>query len=238
MMKLTWDYPVYAATEGPRSDKTEVKALRSALPREEALKYIAGNDPRPLLVVRECNECNKTDDALLTPGTDNEKTLIYSRWFHCVKLPVDVSKEDHPFHSLFPLADAEHLFVSLPDGSFRAALESDTSRTELHNSMNRVLSEAYASSPTDALKGIQTHMDRIDAQHQKIAELEIKVGELMERPSVDKAKVKAVQDDIAESKGLIEAERAAIEKLSRLEMRPAAAPKQAAVPAGPAKAGN
>jgi hypothetical protein len=234
LMKLTWDYPVYAATEGPRSDDTAVKAKRTALTSEEALKVIAGKDPRPLLVVRECDVCNKTDDALLTPGTDNEKTLIYSRWFHCVKLPVDVRKDDHPFHALFPLADAEHLFVSAADGSGRIPLESDTSRTDLWASMNRVLSDAYATSPTEALKSITAHIDRIDGLNQKLASLETKLGELMEKPSVDKAKVKAVQDDVDETKALVAAEKAGIEKLARLELRTAPTAK----PEVPAKAGN
>jgi hypothetical protein len=234
MLKLTWDYPVYAATEGPRSDGTAVKARRSALALEEALKVLAGSDPRPLLVLRECQVCNKTDDALLTPGVDNEKTLIYTRWFHCVKLPVDVAEEDHPFHALFPTPDSEHLFVSLADGSSRIPLESQTSRTELWASMDRVLSAAYAVSPTEALKGVVKHIDRIDALHHKIAGLEDKRSVLIEKPRVDPARVKEVQDDIDAARELIAAERAAIEELSRLELRTASQAKDAA----PAKAGS
>lgn len=233
-MKLHWDYPVYAATEGPRSDSTTVKVRRSALTADEALRAIAGQDPRPLLVVRECPICNKTDDALLTPGADNEKTLIYSRWFHCVKLPVDVAKEDHPFHALFPTDESEHLFVSARDGSGRIPLESDTSRPELWASMNRVLSAAYADSPTDALKSIVTHIDRIDALHQKLAGLEEKRTDLTEKPHVDPAKVKAVQDDIDATQVLVAAERAAIEAVSRLPLRLAGA----GTSAEPPKAGG
>jgi hypothetical protein len=233
-MKLNWDYPVYAATGGPRSDDTAVKARRSALTREEALKVLAGKDPRPLLVLRECPVCNKTDDALLTPDTDNEKTLIYSRWFHCVKLPVDVVSADHPFHALFPTDESEHLFVSAPDGSGKIPLESDTSRPELWSSMLQVLTAAYAQSPAEALKGIVRHIDRIDVLHHKITELEGKRSELMEKPHVDPAKIKAVQDDIDTTKVLVATERTAIEELSRLDLRPAA-PETSPVPA---KAGN
>ncbi|MHC4894906.1 MAG: hypothetical protein ACYTFV_16500 [Planctomycetota bacterium] len=32
----------------------------SALSRSDALEYIAGEDPRPLLVLRECVTCNGT----------------------------------------------------------------------------------------------------------------------------------------------------------------------------------
>lgn len=231
MLKLDWQYPVYASTEAPRTDETAVKAGRSALSLEEAVKYIAGNDPRPLLVLRECTVCNKTDDALLKQGADNEKTLIYTRWFHCVKLPVDVREKDHPFNALFPDDDAEHLFVAAADGSHRLPLESDTSRTELWTTMDRVLSAVYAQSPTEALKSVVRHIDRIDALHLRIVDLEARRSELMEKPNVDPARVKAVQADIDEAKEEVAKERAAIEELSRLELRTAAAPSSAGVPA-------
>jgi hypothetical protein len=230
-MKLKWDYPVYTPTDAPRTDATNVKVSRSALPLDQALKVIAGNDPRPLLVVRECPVCNKTDDALLTPGTDNEKTLIYSRWFHCVKMPVDVVAADHPFHALFPSDDSEHLFVSAVDGSARIPLESDTSRPELWASMGKVLAAAYTTSPAEALKGIEKHIDRIDQLNQKVAQLQDKRSELMEKPHSDAAKVKAVQDEIDETKVAIAVEKTAIESLSRIELR--SAPNVAGgVPAG------
>ncbi len=232
LMKLKWDYPVYTPVDAPRTDETTVKVGRSALSREEALKVIAGNDPRPLLVVRECPVCNKTDDALLTPGADNEKTLIYSRWFHCVKLPVDVVNADHPFHALFPDDESEHLFVSAIDGSGKVPLESDTSRPELWASMSKVLTAAYTTSPTDALKSIQKSIDRIDQLHQKITQLEDKRVGLMEKPHSDASKVKAVQDEIDRTKASIATEKAAIDEGSRLELRPEGEAKIA----GPVKA--
>jgi hypothetical protein len=233
MLKLDWDYPVYAAPEAPRTEGTAVKERRCALSREDALKFIAGTDPRPLLIVRECSVCNKTDDALLTPGVDNEKTLIYTRWFNCVKLPVDVTQPDHPFNALFPNDESEHLFVAAVDGSGKIPLESDTSRTQLWSSMDRVLSAVYVDSPGEALKSVVRHIDRIDALHQKIANLKEKRSELIEKPRVDPAKVKAIDADIEEAEQAIAAERKAIEELSRLELANAA-PKVAE----PAKAGS
>lgn len=234
LMKLTWDYPVYAVTEGPRSEGTTVKAKRSALSLAEAMRAVAGNDPRPLLVVRECSVCNKTDDALLTPGVDNEKIMLYSRWFHCVKLPVDVRQPDHPFNALFPSDDSEHLFVSKVDGSQRIPLESDTSRTELVASMDHVLAATYAAAPSEAVKSILRSLDRIDALHIKLAELTNRKGELMERPSADTAKIKAVQEEIDSVKALVAAQRTAIEEVSKIELRPADQPGASV----PAKAGR
>ena len=100
-LRIEWEYPVYVPPEESAAKDTFAKKKRVALSREEAFRFIAGDDPRPLLVLRECKVCNGTDDALLKGGVDNEKTYLLSRWFHCIKLPVDVMEEDHPFHNLF-----------------------------------------------------------------------------------------------------------------------------------------
>ena len=116
MLQMKWDYPVYRDAT-PKSDATTVK-LRKALSFEDAVRHVSGSDPRPLLVLRECKTCNKTDNALLKAGaSDNEKTVLYSRWFHCVKLPMDVIQEDHPFNALFKDNDAQHFFVATRDGA-------------------------------------------------------------------------------------------------------------------------
>ena len=94
MLKLQWDYAVYQETQEPRSDATAPRVARTALPREKAMAVIAGSDPRPLLVLRECARCNKTDDALLQPGVDNEKVMFLARWFHCCLLYTSPSPRD------------------------------------------------------------------------------------------------------------------------------------------------
>jgi hypothetical protein len=233
LMKLAWDYPVFVATEAPKSEGTAVKAARKALPREDAIRHIAGKDPRPLLVLRECPVCERTDDALLSKDYDNEKTLILSRWFHCVKLPTDVIKSDHPFNALFPDDETEHLFVADVDGAGRMPLESDTSRVELNASMTQVLARAYAADPMVAYKEIVRHLDRIDALDGKARDLELKKTELMETVKIDPAKVKKVDAEVTEIKAQIATERGEIEKLSKLELKPAGA---AVAPSAPGKA--
>ena len=51
--------------------------MRSALTREAAFKVIAGDDPRPLLVLRECKVCNGPM-MLCSRAVDNEKTFLLS----------------------------------------------------------------------------------------------------------------------------------------------------------------
>src|SRR4051812_37810938 len=84
LLAIRWEFPTHVATSAPAKSGTDVKEARRALSREEALREIAGPDRRPMLVLRECARCNKTDDALLQPGADNEKVAFLSRWFRCV----------------------------------------------------------------------------------------------------------------------------------------------------------
>ena len=91
---------MFKAEERPNFG-TVARPLRHALSSETVFRTLAGTDPRPLLVLRECAFCNGTDDALLSKGADNERTFLLSTWFHCVKLPVDVLKPDHPYYELF-----------------------------------------------------------------------------------------------------------------------------------------
>jgi hypothetical protein len=170
-------------------------------------------------VLRECSRCNKTDRALLSPDTDNERTRLLSRWFHCVKLPVDVNEPDHPFHSLFASAEDGHLFVAQSDGSSKIPLEADTSRTELWGSMTRVLNAAYACDVSKVSRDIVRHFDRLDVLDPRLRDLQKRRDTLMQTPLVDPLDVQKVKARLVEVEGEIAAEKAEIERLARIERR-------------------
>jgi hypothetical protein len=217
---MQWDFVVYTP-DVRRSDGTGVKAAREALPVESAFRTIAGTDPRPLLVLRECPVCNKTDTALLKPGSDNERTIVLSRWFHCVKLPVDVIEPDQPFNALFPTNDAEHLFVCSVDGSNRIALESDTSRPELWTAMGKVLAAAYVKDPVPVAKDILRTHDKLDTLDSHIRDLEKNRDDLIEGAGrMDKDKVKKLEKEIDATKKELADEKKAIDRLSKIELKP------------------
>ena len=159
-LKLKWDFPVYkteaeiALENNPNPTGTVGTVVHSALPREKAFYEIAGDDPRPLLVLRECQYCNGTDDALLSRTNSNEKTLLMSQWFHCVKLPNHVLEADHSFRELFGEKDPPHLFVCSRDGSNLVPLRGDQSRTELWDAMLSVLEIEYRKDPEKAVREI------------------------------------------------------------------------------------
>jgi hypothetical protein len=221
LTRIKWDYVVYTP-ETARSDDTSVQSRREALPIDTAFRTIAGTDPRPLLVLRECPVCNKTDKALLRPGADNERTIVLTRWFHCVKLPVDVIQPDQPFNLLFPTNDAEHLFVCAVDGSNRIPLESDTSRPELWAAMGKVLAAAYVRDPVAATKEILRTYDKLDALDAHIKDLEKSRNDLLENPGhLDKEKVKKLDKEVESAKKELDGEKKAIERLARIELKPA-----------------
>jgi len=226
---MRWDYPVYREVDA-KSDATTVK-MRKALPFDEAVKAVAGNDPRPLLVLRECKTCNKTDNALLKAGaTENEKTVLYSRWFHCVKLPMDVIQDDHPFNALFKDNDAPHFFVATRDGVDMFPLEVATSRTELWSSMTKVLTKAYKKDPTACYKDVAKDLDRLDVLDARVSDLESQKASMLESAGkLDKSKLKKVEADLATAKQEIADIAKSIEKLTRAELKPA--PKAAEAPA-------
>jgi hypothetical protein len=218
---MQWDYVVYTS-DGQASDGTSVKAQREALPIEAAFRRIAGTDPRPLLVLRECPVCNKTDNALLRPGSDNERTIVLSRWFHCVKLPVDVIEPSQPFNALFPTNDAEHLFVCSADGTSRIPLESDTSRPELWSAMSRVLASAYVKDPTAVAKDILHAQDKLDRLDIRIGELEKNRSDLVEDSGhLDKDRLRKLDKELEATRKELDENKKAIDRLYKIGLKPA-----------------
>lgn len=218
VLKLAWDYPSYTE-EVVATTGSVAKKARRALSKEDAFLYVAGNDPRPLLVLRECKTCNGTDDALLSKGGDNEKTFLLSTWFHCVKLPVDVLTPEHPFYEMFNHEDPEHLFVASRDGSQKVLLQSDTSRTELWDAMGKVLTASYAKDPQPVVRQVQKSLDRLDVLDERLLDLRSKKGELFETEGADSPKLRKINLEIDETQKEIAAILDQVAKTAKLELK-------------------
>lgn len=198
LLKIEWDYPVYTPPEDKRAEGSSARRIRRALGREDALQFIAGDDPRPLLVLRECKVCNGTDSALLKGGIENEQTFLLASWYHCVKLPADVLEQDHPFHGLFVKAQPEHLFVSSLDGSNHDPLESQTSRTELWKAMRGLLGKEYKRKPDSSVKKIARILDRMDGADARFNRLSERRDDVLERDGPRSKKLKKIVAEIDE----------------------------------------
>jgi len=222
ILEIKWTFPVYGsiATEEVDFGRTVAKKKRVALPADDAFKFLAGDDPRPLLVLRECLVCSGTDDALLSAEPDNEKTMLISRWFNCVKLPVDVLKAEHPFHNLFDPKDPPHLFVAAADGSWIHPLETERSRTELWDVLTKALDEAYDGSATRALKTMASLLNKYDLLDTKAAGLENEIEDLLETHGPKSSKLKKVRKKLDK----VQREREALDEkmrdASQLKLKP------------------
>lgn len=207
VLAIDWTYPVLRAEQQDDGGRTSAVAARRALPLDEALATLRGDDPRPLLVLRECLTCNGTDDALLTRQADNERTLLLTRWFRCVKLPPAVLEETHPFHALFAGESPAHLFVAQRDGAARVDLRGDQSRTELWKVMNDALAIAYQKlnqrGPKKPLSELGKVLDKLDALDEELllAERRLEDEEEDSGPTGRKAKrLRADLEDLQEER--------------------------------------
>jgi len=217
---IRWDHPVYVRTTLASPGTTSVES-KQALPREEAMRVLAGDDPRPMLVLRECSHCVETDQGLLLPGIDNERTILLARWFHCIKLPVDVVEKSHAFNALFPDRASEHLFVCHADGSGKIPLESEGSRVELWGAMTRIVAEAYGRDPSTPTRDVSKLVDKLDTLDARQRELEKRCDDLIESSvRLDQGKLDKVREEIDVVKREIAQALETIERATRAEPLP------------------
>ena len=220
-LTMDWDYPVFEREVRDESGGTLSVRQKEALPAAEAYAYVAGEDQRPLLVLRECLSCTGTDDALLTRQADNERTMLLSRWFHCVKLPPNVLDEDHPFKKLFPGEESAHLFVARSDGNGRLDLDGAQSRTELWGVMGALLKTEYSQKADRPLKQLLRILDQYDALDERITQLEISLDDQIEKNGPGSSKVKKIKKELARFHEDRAGLRAKANKISNLKLRKA-----------------
>jgi hypothetical protein len=222
LLKMKWNYPVHQLVNlaAPKADGGTVsKRVRQALDRQVAFFEISGKDRRPLLVLRECRLCNGTDDALLSRSGGNERTLIMTRWFNCVKLPIEVLEEDHPFAQLFPEKHPPHLFVARWDGSEPLALRGDMSRSELTSHLYTMLKSEYSQPAEKTVKSIEKIISQYDVADEKIARLEIAVDDEIEKNGPDSRKLKKLFKQLKEAEAKLASLKNQEAKLSELQLK-------------------
>jgi hypothetical protein len=220
-LAIEWQHPVLpevarAVAEG----RTTAVQQREAMEASAALGYIAGEDRRPLLVLRECLTCRGTEDALMSSKEDNERTYLLSRWFRCVKLPADILEKDHPFSKLFPGEKPSHLFIATADGKLRHDLEGTHSRRELWGAMEEALTASYADSPNEALTKFGKILDGLDELDSSLADLSTRYELAIAKDGADSKQVKKLQKEIAEIKNEKNELVAEASKLNKLELKP------------------
>lgn len=210
-LEIKWDYPEImkvVTTPEVGASETTTRARMQALAREEAFANVAGDDPRPLLVLRDCEQCKGTDDAILGERVNNELTATYARWFHCVRLPSAVLRADHTFAKLFEGKVAPHMFVCSVDGANLVPMGGRPGQGELWKAMLEVLGKEYERCPEEAARSIlkllakYDHLDSMEQEHSNQLALEV------EKRGADSPKVKELRKKI----DAVKRERAEVEK--------------------------
>ena len=149
-----------------------------------------------MVVMRECDWCEGTDDALLSTRLSNERTQLMARWFHMVKLPAHVLEEDHPFDKLFEGKKPPHLFVCRFDGTEVTALPGDQSQQELWAVMAAALERDYENDPERSIKTITRLLDKYDEIDSKERLLEAKFEATIEKYGPASGKLKGIRKDL------------------------------------------
>jgi hypothetical protein len=171
-LTIDWNYPVY--TPAPRKSKgTESPEVRRALDPVQAFEVLAGDDRRPLLVLREFSSFDDSGNEKLSRKLYTERTVLLSHWFRCVRLPHHVVEEDHPFHNLFTGNQPPQLFLAGAKGDEIAFFEYESTRADLEKLMNRFLADYYVKKPArviDELIKLMKRFDKLDGEIQKLKE--------------------------------------------------------------------
>jgi len=220
VLDLSWTYPVQRFThvQDVASGETTARSKRRVFGEREAYYEIAGDDRRPLLVLRECRWCNGTDDALLSRDGGNERTLIMARWFRCVKLPMEVTEGNHPFHNVFAGENPPHLLVTRWDGSEPRALRGDQSPSELWRHMEATLASEYGQSVKRTVREIERIIGKYDMLDEKIAKLTVDLDDELEASGPKSRKFKKLSKQLKQAKGELTSLKLQEAKLSALEL--------------------
>ncbi len=129
---------------------------------QEALEALRGDDPRPLLILRECEGCKNKEGDRLKRTLRDERFLLAMPWFHCVKLGNDAMDPDQPYSKLFTGSIPPHVVLSTWDGK-RIINVSRAGQKECWQSMQKVLRLSYKQSATKAMKGLTKLLEKYDA---------------------------------------------------------------------------
>lgn len=147
------------------------------LDAEEVIAALRKDDKRPLLILRDCEGCANKEGDLLKRTLDDERFLLATPWFNCVKVDSAALEEDHPYHKLFKGSKPAHVVVATWDGS-KVINVSRAGQKEIWKSMQVVLRKSYKKDAKKAMKGLSRLLETYDAldnrEEELLAQLELK----------------------------------------------------------------
>lgn len=165
---------------------------------KEAIKSLRADDHRPVLILRDCDGCPNKEGDLIKRTLLDERFLLATPWFHCVRLQHEVVGDEHPLHKLFEGSRPAHVVVSTWDAERIIALPRFAPK-DIWQAMRTVLRKEYKKNPETAMKGLVKLLSNYDALDERERELrdQLKVKE-------ERGKDRRVQQLVAELKELAE----------------------------------
>lgn len=205
-LNIEWTYPHFRPVE--QEGFTVAPKVYKALPITEAIDALAGTDQRPLLVMRECWICEGTDHALLDSKLANEKTLLMSKWFHCVRLGDSTRHDNHPAHLLFKEHGMPHLLLVSRDGSVAVPMDGRRTQSQLWAGMRKVLKASYERDPDAAVSEIFQVLGQYDHLDSLESEIAARLQDTLNEQSKDSPRVRQLEAERAK----VASEREALKK--------------------------
>ncbi len=219
-LKVDWCHPVPPKLDPRKTVAAGPMALEAAL----AVLWEAGDD-RPLLVMRECSKCKDGDEALLQRSLNNDRTLLLTKWFRTVRLPMHVVEPTHPFHNVFRGYDwkdnVPHFFLLAHPGATPVAFTGQQTQTQLWKGMQDVLSERYTKDAAKAVKAWLSVLDAFDTIDARRLQLRDQLAEARATEGPDSSQAKRLTeslDRLNEERDLALAREAKIRELGLLPM--------------------
>jgi hypothetical protein len=161
---------------------------------QEALKTLRGDDPRPLLILRDCDGCKNKEGDLLKRTLLDERLLLATGWFHCVRFSHDVVNPEHPFSIIFK--HERHPHIAMSSWDLKTFIQVPRAgQKDVWKSMKRVMGKDYKKSPESAMKGIMKLLVEYDAIDDREEALKIQVSAKKERGKT--ARVKILEKELA-----------------------------------------
>ena len=152
--------------------------------RASALRHMADDDLRPLLILRlthDTGNATKKVRKLLKAALASERFQLASHWFHCVLVTKEVMKKDHPYHCLWEGKSAARIILATADGKRVVRFLGNARQRVNWPDIAAVLKAAYEKNPTKAIRSRERLITAFDVLDAKISNLGDQIATASER---------------------------------------------------------
>ena len=163
-------------------------AKKTSLDLQSALKELRGDDPRPLFILRDCDGCKNKEGDLLKRTLQDERLLLASGWFHCVRFSHDVMDPEHPYHIIFK--HERHPHIALASWDLKTFVQVHRAgQKDVWKAMKRIIGKDYKKSPESAMKNLVKILNEFDAIDDRENALKRQLSTKRERGKMARAKI-------------------------------------------------